>query len=278
MQTNQVSLVINLPLSSSADFKQGELPVEECFGVIQEGQWKGTVVRIQGVVLEKLAPGQIEYFKGYKLLLNGDDSAVVELIRAAQRKYPPAYLLLDWVYHGILGPENLREMQKWKDRAVQQIKWFEEQAKSNKPEALRDLGLCYLTQDSPDEEEALKARKAELSEQLKSVDSKDRWTQWYLALQQPQIQSRGMELLLKAADLGDTLALIYSAPYYLHTDKQKCIELWEKAAKQSALAEFFLGICYGQKDPKQGIEWFQKAATKNCFWARKSLEELSKTI
>jgi len=163
--------------------------------------------------------------------------ALPYLLLAAEHSYPPAYLMLYYLYAGNRGiAKNPTFQAQWGEELKKNIAWFIERAEKGEAYAQCGLGYCYFG----------------------GIGIEKEWSQAVVWWQ-------------RAAEQGDALAqnalgICYQKGEGVPKNVKKAFYWKQQAAEQGlAIAQFNLGICHAQgagvtKDQAKAVVWYRKAA------------------
>jgi len=194
-------------------------------------------------------PGEKEYQEAIELGCNYT-IALPLLDKSAQLGYPPAFVLLHWLYtseHFLVGPRNEQKAVEYAQRAAASKKWFIEQAQSGNPVSQYHLAGFYFA--------------------VGNVEAAAPWFQ----------QSANQGYVAAQHMLGRC----YFSGFGVAQDYHNATHWFQKAADQGyAPAQRDLASCYStghgvDKSYQKAIFWYKKSAAQGFTLAQWELAQCS---
>ena len=232
-----------------------------------------------------------DYRMGRKCLSSGNYQKAVEYFeQSAEKKYPPADLVLGFLYQAqftdLIGKDEPQKSVEYYRKATSHLEWFQQEANAGLADAQTALGFCYLhgigvTQDK---KEAVKYY--QLAAEQGEISAMNNLALCYE-------QGNGVEKNLKkaaalyqrSADAKDinaqlNFALCCKQGDGVPQDDQKAFQYFMLAADQGdAVAQYHTAVCFkdGQGTPQnlpQAVKYFERSANQHYQEAKNALSLL----
>ncbi len=111
------------------------------------GENKPIFFRTTTTAVTNVIPGEADYQTGNLLYIKFQyKPSLPHFEKAAKEGYPAAYLRLQQLYKGDLGvPKNEQKQQFYEQEVVNNIHWFQNEAKKGRADAQTNLARCYAS-------------------------------------------------------------------------------------------------------------------------------------
>ena len=240
---------------------------------------------------DKIGEKDLDYQAGRSLLSSGNyQKAVGHFEKSAEKKYPPAYLVLGFLYQAqfsdLIGKNESEKSVKYYQKAVSKLEWFQQAADSGLADAQTGLGFCYFHGIGVKQDKQTAVKYYQLAAEQGEISAMNNLARCYKNGDGVEIDlKKSAEFYQRSADAKDVNAQLNFALCCKYgdgvpQDDQKAFQYFILAADQGdAVAQYHTAVCFRDaqgtdQNLQQALKYFESSAHQNNQDAKNALSML----